>query len=203
MPFLRLQPRLRALEEAFTEIPEKHGVVFRTVFQDAFPCFEHQVETGEIGVFRFQLVDHAQRLQIVLEAAVVAHAGIQRVLPGVSERCVAQVVCKTDGLGERLVELQGDSHRTADLGNLERVRQARAIQVALVIDEHLGLVDEPPECGGVDDTVPVALVLPPVPCLRLGVTPALRPRLRCGIGREWRRVHQTAAASTASSRAVS
>ena len=36
--------------------------------------------------------------------------------------------------------------------------EPRAVQVALVVDEHLGLVDEAAERGGMHDAVAVALV---------------------------------------------
>ena len=75
---------------------------------------------------------------------------------------------------QRIVELQGDGYRAADLGNLERMRQARPIQVALVIYEHLGLVNKPPERGGMDDAIAVALVLAAVNGVRLAVAPASR-----------------------------
>ena len=50
---------------------------------------------------------------------------------------------------------------------------------------------------------PVALVLAAVSRVRLAVAPAFRPRLRCGIRRERRRLHQRAASRTVSRRAVS
>ena len=54
-------------------------------------------------------------------------------------------------------ERAGDGAR--DLRDFQRMREAGAVQVALVIDEHLGLVDQPAERGGMDDAVAVALVL--------------------------------------------
>src|SRR6185369_17175603 len=55
-------------------------------------------------------------------------------------------------------QLQRPRHGTAQLGDLERMRQPGAKQVAFVVQEHLRLVDQAPEGGRVDDTVPVALV---------------------------------------------
>jgi len=37
--------------------------------------------------------------------------------------------------------------------------EAGAVEVALVVDEDLGLVHEPPEGGGMDDAVPVPVEL--------------------------------------------
>ena len=47
--------------------------------------------------------------------------------------------------------------RARDLRDLDRVGQARAEMVALVVDEHLRLVGEAAEGGGMDDAVAVAL----------------------------------------------
>src|SRR6185295_5734253 len=48
--------------------------------------------------------------------------------------------------------------RTGDLGNLKRVSEPRAVVIALVLHEDLRLVLELPECGRVDDAIPIALI---------------------------------------------
>ena len=123
----------------------------------AFAGFESQIQAVERGIALLQHVDHAQRLQIVLEAAVRFHAGVQRILPGVAERRVAEVMRQRDGFDQVFVEPQVARDRAADLRNLEAVRKPRAKQVAFVIDEYLGLVFEPAERGGMNDAVAVAL----------------------------------------------
>ena len=112
---------------------------------------------GKRRVALFELVDDAQRLQVVLEAAVLAHAVVQRILAGVAERRVAEVVRKADRFGQRFVELQRPRDGAGDLRDFDRVREPRAVQVAFVIDEHLRLVDQAPERGGMDDAIAVAL----------------------------------------------
>src|SRR5690606_16015850 len=47
--------------------------------------------------------------------------------------------------------------RAGDLRHLDRVRQPRAVMVAVLGDEDLRLVLQPPEGGRVDDAVAVAL----------------------------------------------
>ncbi len=116
-----------------------------------------EVEAVEGAVALLELVDHAQRLQVVLEAAVRLHALVQRVLPGVPERRVAEVVRQRDRLDQILVHAELPCDRAADLRDLERVRQARAEEVAFVVDEDLRLVLEPPERARVDHAVAVAL----------------------------------------------
>ena len=46
----------------------------------------------------------------------------------------------------------------SQLRNLQRVRQTRAEQVALMVEEDLRLVDQPAKGGGMDDAVTVTLV---------------------------------------------
>src|SRR5690606_16483498 len=94
------------------------------------------------------------------------------VLPGVAEGGVPQIVGQGDGFQQVLVEAQHAGDGAADLGNLQRVGEAGAEQVALVVDEDLGLVLQPAEGGAVDDTVAVALEFAAEPRRRLGVAAA-------------------------------
>ena len=81
------------------------------------------------------------------------------------------------------------------------MREPRAVQVALVIDEYLGLVDEATKCGRMNDPVAVALVFTPVGRARFVVLPAaavgLARRVRRQVGVDGRR--GSASARTASS----
>ena len=124
------------------DVAELAGVLRGAMLEDAFAAFEGEIETGELRVPFLELVDHAQRLQVVLEAAVVAHAFVERVLAGVSEGRVPEVVGEADGLGQRLVDAQRARHGAADLRDFQRMRDARAVEIALVVHEDLGLVDE-------------------------------------------------------------
>ena len=60
-------------------------------------------------------------------------------------------------LRQLLVQAQGPGHRAPDLRPLQAVGEARAVVVALVVHEDLGLVLEPAEGRAVDDAVAVAL----------------------------------------------
>ena len=82
---------------------------------------------------------------------------VQHVLADVAERRVPDVVPKPDGLRQVLVEAQRPRDGPADAGHLERVRQPRAVVIALRRDEHLRLVLEPPERLAVHDPVAIAL----------------------------------------------
>ena len=127
-----------------------------------------QVEAVELGVMPLELGDDAQSVAVVVEAAVLSHAGVERILAGVPERRMAEIVAKRDRFREIVVEPQGASERARDLRHLDRVGKAGAEMVALVIDEHLSLMGETAEGGGMDDAVAVALEVGPRRRRRLG-----------------------------------
>ena len=64
---------------------------------------------------------------------------------------------------------------------LERMRQAGAEQVAFMVKEHLGLVDQPPEGRGMDDAVAIALVFGSRGRRWLRMTPSTRQRRVAGV----------------------
>ena len=114
----------------------------------------------------------AQALRVVVEAANGLHRLVQRVLAGVAEGRVAEVVGQRDGLDQVFVQVERAGQRARDLRHLQAVRQPRAVMVALVIDEDLRLMDEPPERGRVHDAVAVALIDRARGARRLLVQPA-------------------------------
>ena len=98
-----------------------------------------------------------KRVAVVVEAPMLGHAGVERVFAGMPERRVAEIVAERDRFGEVVVEPQRAGERARDLRHLDRVGQAGAEMIALVIDENLGLVREAAEGGRMDDAVAVAL----------------------------------------------
>ncbi len=99
---------------------------------------------------------------------------VERLLAGVPERRMAEVVPDCDRLGEVLVQPQRAGDDPRDPGRLERMREPRAEVVASRRHEDLGLVLQPPERLRVHDAVAVALERRPQPALVLG---AARPRV--------------------------
>ena len=156
---LRLESRLRPMDKAQTEWSECSRPFRAAVLQDPFARFEQQVQPAKIGITLFQVLDDAQRLEIMLEAAERFHTGVQGVLPRVAERGVPEVVRERDRLGQILVQSQRPRHAARNLRNFERVREAGAKHVPFMIHEHLGLVFEPAKRGTVDNAVAVALKL--------------------------------------------
>jgi len=88
---------------------------------------------------------------------VVGHERVERGLAPVAEGGVAEVVRERYRLGEVFVEPQGPRQPARDLRDLKRVREPRAVVVALVVYEDLRLVLEAAEGLAVDDAVAVAL----------------------------------------------
>src|SRR5687767_4201803 len=96
------------------------------MLEDAFACFEAEVQAVEIRITLFKQVDHAQALQVVLETTMRLHTVVQSVLPRVAESGVAQVVGQSDRLDQVFVDGQGAGNGPGELRHLERMRQAGA-----------------------------------------------------------------------------
>ncbi len=142
------------------------------VLDDAFERFPGEIETVEGGVSALQAGDHAKALGVVVEAAVRLHQLFERVLAGVAERRMAEIVGKGQRLRQILVGGERPANGAGDLRHFEAVGEPGAEKVALVVDEHLRLVLKPAKRGGVDDAVAIALEAGARPALRLGVQPA-------------------------------
>ena len=126
------------------------------VVEDAVAHLVREVEAAAVAL---EHVDDAQRVLVVPEAAVeaLAQRRVEAGLAGVPEGRVAEIVAEPDRLREILVEAQGARDGARDADGLERVRQPRAVVIALGRDEDLRLVLEPAERLAVGDAVAVAL----------------------------------------------
>ena len=173
---LCLERRLPPQQEALAQFAQRARVLLPAVLQDALARLEAQVQSVECRVALLEFVDDAQRLQVVLEATVAVHARVQRVLPGVSEWRVAEVVCQRDRLDQVLVQPQIAADRAADLRDFDRMREPGTEQIAFVVDENLRLVFEPAKGGAVNDAVAIALELAARARPRLGVPAAAAGR---------------------------
>ena len=90
---------------------------------------------------------------------------------------MAEVVRQRQRLGEILVEAERAGQRAGDLRHFERMGEPGAVMVALVEHEHLGLVLEAAEGGGMDHPVAIAAERAAGLARRLRIS---RPRLRPG-----------------------
>lgn len=94
---------------------------------------------------------------VVVEPARIVQRRVERIFAGMAEWRVTEVMGKTQRFGEILVEAERPSHGPPDLRDLEAVREADAVMVAVGSDEHLRLVSQPPERHGMDQPVAIAL----------------------------------------------
>ena len=138
-----------------------------------------EVEPVEGGVAALELGDDPERVAVVVEAAVAGHAGVERVLAGMPERGMAEIVAERDRFGEVVVESERASESARDLGHLDGVGEAGAEMITLVIDEDLRLVGQAAKGGRVHDPVAVALELGARRRRRLGDE---APRRSRGVG---------------------
>src|SRR5580765_3103075 len=121
-----------------------------------------------------QDIHDAQALLVVLEAA--GSQLVEDTLAGVAEGRVAEIVAERDGLGQLLVEVQHLRDRAGDLGDLQRVREPRAVVIARRREEDLRLVLQPAERLGVDDAIAIPLER------RADVVLGLRPGTATAVG---------------------
>ena len=127
------------------------------VLDHALERLPGQIEAVELRVAALETGHHAQRLGVVIEPAMRGERRIQRLLAGMAERAVPEVVGERHGFREVLIQRERARRGAGDLRDLERVREARAEVIALVAHEHLRLVLEAAERGAVHDAVAVAL----------------------------------------------
>ena len=117
-----------------------------------------QVKPVEIRVTFLEPGYDAQRLGVVVETSEGLHRRAQRLLAGMAERRMAEVVGERERLAKVFVEAEAPANRARDLRNLEAVGQPGAEKIAFVVDEDLGLVLKPPKRPAVDDPVAIPLV---------------------------------------------
>ena len=110
------------------------------MLQYALARLEGQIQAVERGITLLEKVDNAEALQIVLEAAMTPHASMKRVLPGMAEWRMAEIMGERDRLGEVLIEAQSARDRARNLRDLETVRETGTEMIAFMIDEDLRLV---------------------------------------------------------------
>ena len=91
----------------------------------------------------FYHIHDSQALLIVLES--VPMEAVKRILPGMSEGGMPQVVPQRDGLGQILIQFQRPGNGSGYLRHLKGVCKPCAVMIALGRYEHLGLVLHPSE----------------------------------------------------------
>ena len=163
--------------------PFARGVGQRPVVLDqSLQRLPGQVQSVKLGIAAFETGNDAKRLGVVIKAAPSGHLGVERVLAGMSERRMAEIMHERDRLGEVLVATQRPRQRPRNLRDLDRVGQPGTKMVAFMGDEHLRLVFQAAERGGMDDPVAVALERRARRALDLRLEAAARSGRIAGIG---------------------
>ena len=145
------------------------------MLDQAFQRLPGEVQPVEGRIAPLERGDDAQRLRVVVEAAAVLEAAVERALAGMAERRMAEIVRERQRLGEVLVEPERARERAGDLGDLQGMGQPGAVMVALVEDEHLRLVRQPAERRRMDDAVAVAPEVVAAALAGSGMEPAAAP----------------------------
>ena len=128
------------------------------VLDDAFAHFKGKVQAAKAGVADFEILDDAQRVQIVIEEqSMLSHGGVQRFFSGVAKGRMPDVVHQ--GKGFHQIDVQSELGRdgAGNLRHFDGVGQAIAKVVGEAAGKNLGLGFEPAKGAGVNDAVPVAL----------------------------------------------
>ncbi len=132
--------------------------------EDAHAHLVGQVQTLPV---LFEEIHHTQGLLVVTEG--LAHDLRQRDLARVAEGRVTEVVAEGDRLGKILIQAQRPRDRSGDSRDLQGVRHARAVMIALRLQKDLRLVHQAAEGFAVQNTVGIALVTGAHVVLRLGL----------------------------------
>ena len=112
-----------------------------------------QVQTPSV---LFQHIHHTKALLIVAEG--LSHAARQRILTGMTEGRMAQIVAHTNGLRQIFIESQCPCNGAGNAGNLQGVGHAGAVVIALRLQKNLRLVHQTAEGFAVDNAVNIPLI---------------------------------------------
>src|SRR6267143_375676 len=107
---LRLEGQAQ-IEEVFGKPRKFRGGIVARMFDDAFANFKAEIQAGKIEIALFELLDDAQRVQIVIEmAAVRAHQFVELSLAGVTKGRMADIVDESKRFGELGVQAKRGSN---------------------------------------------------------------------------------------------
>jgi len=156
-----------AIDEPDDPALERLRILRPGVLEDAVAHLPRQVEAAAVAL---EALHDTKRVLVVAKPVEAARAQqlVERLLAGVAEGRMADVVADGDRLGEILVQAQCSPDPARDARSLERVREPRAEVVALGVDEYLCLVAQAAERLRVDDPVSVTLERRPQAALLLG-----------------------------------
>src|SRR3569832_750439 len=98
------------------------------MLDDAFANLERQVQAGERWIALFEFFNDTQSVKVVVEGeAMLAHLRVKRLLTGMSDRRVADVVHEGERFDEIAVDPELERNGARHLGDFDRVCQAVAV----------------------------------------------------------------------------
>src|SRR5579884_759018 len=146
------------------------------MLHDAFAHLKGQVQPGKSRIALLEPVDDPQGVQVMVEALAKApHHGVELLLAGVGKWRMPDVVRQRQRFGQILVERQRAGYGARDLRHLNRMGQQVAEMIGKSGGKDLGLVLQPPEGAGVNDTIAIALEFVAIGMRKLGITAAAAP----------------------------
>ena len=167
--------RRAQIQEILGELREIRSGIIARMFNDAFANLKREIQPRKIQIAMLELLDDAKGMQIVIEAtAVRGHQFVELAFARVAKRRVADIVNKSEGLGELGVQAERGGNGTGDLRDFKRMGQAIAEVVGIAGGEDLCFGFETAESAGMDDAVAVARVVTAVGMRGLRVASAAR-----------------------------
>ncbi len=128
------------------------------MLDDALANAERQIESAVGGVTLLEMLDDAQRVKVVVEAAAMkAEAAVQRTLSSVTEGRMADVVNERKRLRQIFVQAKRGGGGAGDLSDFNGVGEAAAKVIGGAAGEHLRLPCEPAKGAGLHDALAIAL----------------------------------------------
>jgi hypothetical protein len=167
--------RRSLVEQVVAEFGMRAGVVIVRVLDDTFAYLERKVQAAKADIPKLEVLNDAQRVQVVVEKPVVGlHGRMERFFAGVSKWWMADVMDKRECFDQVWIQAELLANGARNLRDLDGVRQSIPKVIGEATGEDLRLILQPPECARMDDSVPVALERVAVFMPGLGMLPPAR-----------------------------
>ena len=106
-------------------------------------------------VQRFEHLDNTNALPVMSKITV--KTALKYTLSGMTERCVPQIVPKTNSFTQILVESESPCNCPRNLSDLHSMGKSGTVMIGLRSQKHLSFPHQPPECLRMYNSVPVPL----------------------------------------------
>lgn len=152
------------------------------MFGNSLQRFPGEVQPIKIGITMFEMGENANSLGVMVKPAIILHCGMQPIFPSMAKRRVAEIMGEGKRFCQILIQPQIPCNGARQLPHFQRMGKARAVMVTLMVDEYLRFIFQPPERGGVNNPVAVALIRRAHVAFRFGVQPPARSFGGDGVG---------------------